>query len=264
MTSGRQAEAIFEEYLQLHGLSFDYEAPAGTYRPDYWIASADDPIAVCEVTALEKTLGPNRSGAFDGPGPVRSKVKKKVRQGRSVAEAGIPYVVVVWSTTWPTDEIIVSSALFGRLQITMPVDPDIGTADRDQTQLQFGRDAALHADQHRNVSAVSIVKQFNPYQRQADDLVRERRREAGVPPGASLEEALPVILATYDELQAAGKYVDGARRPRLVTYHNPHTVNPLPTELFAGPFDEQHGLIGNGGAHYGTIAVGTQVPRLPE
>lgn len=252
---GLEAEAIFEEYLRGRGISWQYERPAGPSHPDYWLDVPAQPV--CEVRYVTAYLpGPDEAvGAYK---PIARAVKRKARQGRALAGVQ-PYVVVIWAPRWPTHVHVVAGALFGRVQIVMPFSPSTGTADSDQAQLGFGRNAILHGNQHKHVSAVVVIERFNPGLRAVENEIDAEVEQAG----ADLEphQVAEITMGVFEGRTRARLFEHRALLPRLVTFHNMHATTPLPLDVFDGPFDEQYSARYDGS--FTLVFEGEQVPKLP-
>lgn len=230
-------ELLFEAYLQTVGLEYGYEHEIDGRHPDFWIPSSDAPAVVCEVTEVQKDL-PGRVGSFDAARPVRAKIKKKAKQGKGLGALRIPFVVVLRSRSWPLDQVTVPGAMFGRVGITMPFDPAKGAFEADEARPAFGRDAQLQPDQHPHVSAVAVLRLFNPTLRSAEAVPYDRLRDLREQPDVDLAAIFEATCQVFEELEADAMFEPDALEPRLVVYRNVHAVNPLPSELLAGPYDE--------------------------
>lgn len=254
MAARNEAEEHFEQYLGARGIKFEYERPAGDKHPDYWLEASGDPV--CEVRHITASMSdlPNRSGAFDPYGPLAKAVKRKSAQGRAL-EGAHPYVVVIWAPHWVDDPLAVMGAVFGKVQIVMPFDPAVGAADADKATMGFGRDATLHAEQRRHISAVAVIRRFNPRLRAAQDELDALRR-----PEATLEEGVRLTMEVFGRRAEKGLLDDDSREPRLVTFHNMYASTPLALDIFDGPFDEQYSISESA---YERVFAGTDVERLP-
>lgn len=254
-----ESEVIFKEYLRTIGCSYDYEHEICGKHPDFWIPSSEAPEVVCEVTQIKKRL-PCPVGSFDGPQPVKTKLKKKAAQGKSLGEKGIPYVVVLHSWSWPLNDVTVPSAMFGEMGISILFDPVEGAFNADEAESVFGRDAELQYDQHTQISAVAVLELFNPTLGAMEAVIDERLGSSQQNRG-DLTEITRVSCEVFEELTSDGTYLSGARKPRLVVYQNVHAANLLPNELLAGPYDEAWGEFGG---QWAQISVGVHHNALPE
>ena len=250
-----EAEEHFETYLSGRTLSFEYELPAGRSNPDYWLPRSE-PRVVCEVAHVTASLWdrPGRIGAFDAYKPLGKAVRRKSAQGRGLPP-DLPYVVVLWVPSWTTDDLTVMGSLFGKVEITMPVDVSTGTADSDQRQLGFGQNRVLQGERE-HISAVSILKRFNPGVRQAED-----EYDAIDTDLMTRDEKIRTLFEIYERRGRDGLLDDDARTPRLVTFHNPGATAPLGLDVFDGPYDEQYSVVGDS---YTKVIQGTGVNQLPK
>lgn len=249
-----RAEALIEEYLTGRGIGWEYERRAGVKAPDYWLDLPSRPVV--EMHHVTATLdGPG--GAFDVYKPLRKAVKRKAPQGKDL-DGDHPFVIGLWAPEWPTDPLAISGALFGRLTLSMPVDPRTGTAVADQARLGFGRDAELHQTQHRHVSAIAVIHSFNPGVRAAEEEIDRRLAEArDADPSA---RAASVVLDVYGRRGEAGLFDAADYTVRIETFHNMHATTPLPLDVFDGPFDEQHDIAEG---RYTTVFRGARYDELP-
>ena len=255
MAARNEAEDIFEGYLRSRGLTWTYEEAAGNSHPDYWLDGPSE--AVCEVRHVTASLeGPG--GAFDVYKPLAKAVKRKAKQGRAL-EGVRPYVVVIWAPRWPTDFYAVVGALFGKIQIVMPFDPESGSADPDAARMGFGRDATLHGSQHEHISAVAVIQRFNPGLRAVQDEFAQRiaSESAEEDPVRGTE----IILDVFRQSSEEGWYEEGAAEARVVTFHNVYASTPLPLEVFDGPHDEQYSI---DAASFTKVFEGDEVRHLPD
>jgi hypothetical protein len=249
-----ETESYFADYLLERGVPHEYEKAAGSSFPDYWLTTRHGAV-VCEVHRIRKSLyeRPSGVGAIDPYPPIRKAVKRKAPQGKSLRGA-IPYVVVLHAPGWPADEVSVPGALFGGIQVVMPFDGE--SARAEDAHYEFGRNAELHRDQHPHVSAVAVLKRFNPtlraVQDEVDELLDHQRGD--------VERSLSVGIEAFRRRTEDGTYIEDARRTRLVVYHNLYATTPLPTDVLAGPFDEQFSTVGG---VYNRISQGIETPRLP-
>jgi hypothetical protein len=255
MVAVNEAEMHFEAYLESRVIEFEYENDAGDRRPDYWLSPLRGG-AVCEVRHVTAAMSdlPDGSGPFDPYKPLAKAVKRKSAQGRGL-EGKRPYVVVLWAPHWVDDPLSVLGALFGKAGVVMRISRATGEADLSQLSLGFGLNATLQAGQRQHISAVAMLRRFNPGLRAAQDEVEEL-----LPPGGSPEEGLKTILDVYGRRGDEGLLDDGARCPRIVTFHNTHASVPLPLAVFDGSYDEQYRVTDSG---YVRVFAGHEVDRLP-
>ena len=109
------------------------------------------------------------------------------------------------------------------------------------------------------MSAVAVIRRFNPGLRGAQDEVSERLAELRIAsPDATGAE---VIFEVYERRRAEGLLDDDSRKVRLETFHNMHASTPLALDVFDSPYDVQH-RVAEG--LYTTVWEGDRVVRLPE
>lgn len=260
MDAKNPAEALVEEYLNERRITWQYEQEAGGRYPDFWLDLPSKPV--CEVRHVTKSLSdlPGKGGAFDGHKPLANAIHAKAKQGKAL-DGLQPYVVMLWVPDWVSDPLIVSGAMFGRIQVVMPFDPATGTADVDQAYTGFGRDATLHGEQHRHISAVTIIHRFNPTLRAVQDEYQSLATEASKDTEADRLAGVQSLFEVFRRRTEDGTFDEDARQVRLVTMHNIHASTPLPLDVFNGSFDEQYSIGTDG---YELVYQGEAVPLLPE
>lgn len=259
LVARNEAEEHFETYLDLHELGFEYERAAGAAHPDFWINSPQG-LVVAEVRHVTARVGEgrgNRFGAFDPYKPLGKAVKRKSRQGREVPE-NIPYVVVLWAPGWGVDDFTVSGALFGKLEMVMPLNTETGTADMGELHTEFGLNKTMRETERDHISAVVLMRRFNPTLRGAQNEIAAMLDRTG---RDDRDAGVRVIFDVHERRRSEGLLDDEARQPRLVTFHNPNATTPLGIDVFNGPFDQQWSAEGD---RYRCTHTGAHVGELPD
>jgi hypothetical protein len=125
----------------------------------------------------------------------------------------------------------VAAAMFGGLQITLPVGDD--PPPPRSMALTFGGGGRLQPEINTRFSAVAVLTAFNPRLAEVERLAA-RQFKAGASPGRQIE----VLLRVIREKTEGGRYREGDREHRLTIFHNPFAKIPLSPE-FAGAYDDQ-------------------------
>jgi hypothetical protein len=237
MADATESEVMFERVLVERGLPFERELPAGGKHPDYWVTT-DAGLVVCEVTGMEARLG-DAGGWFDVAKPIERKVRNKAAQGGALE--GVPYVVVVHGPTWPADFLAMTSALYGRAQIRVPVGP--GT-DAGDAQMVYGPHAVFAPDKRTHISAVARMEYTSATAAVLDAEIRRRTE------GMTWEDDRAAIVeaarAAERELAADGRYRPGEQVIGLAVFHNQYATSPLVVGALTGPSDVEHGVLDDG------------------
>lgn len=119
---------------------------------------------------------------------------------------------------------------------------------------------------NRSISAVTIIRKFNPTLYRYHDELDRRLRPLNIaaysnPPDELRDRAFDIITSTASELQTAGLLDDNARAVRLIVLHNPFAHHPVPPEVFTGPHDVQWSIIDTDS--YGEAATGKKAYEIP-
>jgi len=226
MAPRTRSEILFEEYLERLKIAYEVELQVDgtTSRPDYWIRSQCDQqfAVVCEVSQIEKQLDTSQSPWYDGAIPFPNKVKKKQRQGRGLIEMGLPYVVVIDQGLWPGHPTNLMTTLFGQHR-----------HDYENDGAWSHQPGLLSESRYTHLSAVAIMKEFNPKKRVLQREVERRLGESE----RSLAEIWKASEQAIQALSQNGQYeVDGIA-VALTWVKNPYATVQLPIGYPAGRFD---------------------------
>ena len=221
------SEELFKTYLEARGLSFEYEAEIGGRRPDFRVSNDNQDI-ICEVTAITRSfLGHKRGPSFFDPYTgLRRKIAEKAKQARGT-KGKYPYVIVIrFEYAIIPVEQFVPGAMYGDDGFEMEFDPATGSAgDISPTFLRGGR---LQKNRNTRVSAIAVLRTFNPTRVSVEQEVRRLKRAS-----TSAEECARIaeqMFAKYD--------FHHTDVPRLDVFHNVYASEPrLPADAFSGPYD---------------------------
>jgi hypothetical protein len=243
--SSSRAESVFEDYLDLQNLSWEYEALPGTKKPDYLIHHAEGDCVV-EV----KTIGdpdPRPQHGFEPDRPVRRKIRKARKQLGEYKNFSCSLAVFSESMFGPHDPSVILAAAFG---------PGFVEAGRDHgridprpsfyrfsrkselpSHLQFLSDPTLSPAVNRTFSALILLGHHA-----LDELHLEvwRRLYAKQESGEAVEPGDQFRL-----LSELGSTFERPRMrtptPRVVVIENRYARIPFPNDLFRGPYDQRWG-----------------------
>jgi hypothetical protein len=235
-SSRTKGEALFEEYLESQGLSFEFEKehPNKSKRPDYTIEWESRPI-VFDVKDFDP---PARiSMGFQQVDPY-SPIREKINQGRDkfkqykeyccglvLHNAGNPFVML-------DHPDFLLGAMYGDSGLTFPVNPSTGVGDISQLKQAFlGGGKMIRPNwsepQNTTISAVITVVRIQPHFLSLLDLVREN-------PHRDNEAEIRARIPHFDpEFQV----------PRVIVWHNAVARIPFPTNLFRGAYDSHFGVV---------------------
>lgn len=234
MSQRTAGDLMFEAYLGEH----DYLAPqhepdlGATKRPDYVIERQGNRcvVEVKEFAANTRSFPDQRFGTTSAEvvlKPIRSQIREAARQLKSVAELGLPLVVML---TNPHGALVMLgvqemvSAMYGDPVVVMDIDPQIGAAITEPRQ-ELGRNGRLARD-HQYISAVAIL---GHRERSADWYDEMNERHADLPGG----DRWQLIC----EAEARGERLEGSYyRVSVFKTLSPSAIQ-LPDTFFAGEHD---------------------------
>ncbi|HET9127041.1 MAG TPA: hypothetical protein VFN73_03100 [Propionibacteriaceae bacterium] len=253
-------EDLFVSYLENRGLSYEPEPLIGGRKPDFLVQVRGVEVA-CEVYEPEIYL-PRRQSPDGRSAPLggfmdpytrlrRGFEARKQDQIKAFSAAGYPVLLVFAETASeiPLDPVTMAGAMYGNLQVSFPVGED--STEKPPAQMGFGGGGRVQARRRRGLSAVAILKCFNPGMWQVEQTIDGRLRDAGFDRSlASTKragEAAEIICAVYAEARADG-WDDNERATRLEVIHNPYAVHTLNLDCVGGPWDSQWAAIRSGPA----------------
>lgn len=251
MGPASDGECLTAAYLRQRRWKWEYEPLVGTRRLDFRAETHIGPV-LFEVFEPELRL-PSTAGAFDSIYPVLGLFKSRKRsQIKAAKEAGLPLVMVIGSASSdvPYGLHSLQGAMFGRPGVTLSLDSPDPAADARWVFLGGGR---VQPEMNRGVSAVAALRRFNPTKWRLDSAWRsrgllsdnetlQRHREDRGGYLRSVAELTKRMRDVEVALTNRGVFDPDAAVARLVVVHNPYAVHPLDPH-FAGPHDEQHGVI---------------------
>jgi hypothetical protein len=227
-------DLMFEAYLGEHEyLAPEHEPDLGaTKRPDYVIERHGDRcvVEVKEFAANTRSFPDQRFGTTSAEAilkPIRSQIREAARQLKSVAELGLPLVVML---TNPHGALVLLGveemvwAMYGDPVVVMDLDPHLGGATGEPRQ-EVGRNGRLARD-HQYVSAVAILSRR---ERSADWYDEMNEHHADLSGG----DRWQLIC----EAEARGERPEGSyHRVSVFKTLSPSAV-PLPVTFFASEHD---------------------------
>jgi hypothetical protein len=248
-------EELFVSYLDSRGLSFEREPLIGGRQPDF-LASVGGIEVACEVYEPEIWLPrrQNPDGTTDPMGAFMDSYTRlrhgfearKQDQIKAFSAAGYSVLLVFAETASeiPFDPVLVAGAMYGNLQVSFPVGDD--QTENPPAQMGFGGGGRVQASRRRGLSAVAILKDFNPGVWQIERTLDLRLRQAGLDRSLASSkrwaEAWEVICAVYAEAADDG-WDANERATRLEVIHNPYAApppKPRPLRRPVGPAVGRH------------------------
>lgn len=226
------SERLLADYLTATGRVWVREPLLGTAKPDFLV----DGEAVCEVTSFKKGHLPEQVGARDALHPLRQKIRDKWRQAESAKEAGYPFLLVLHQEGHETDLNVetLAAALFGDLSVSGTFDPAGGTL-RLHAGFSFGETGSAELG-NRNLSAVAILRRFNPTLVELFEAWGDARVEG------SVAEKVATRAAIEEQLIASGRFRPNETATRLILIHTCHPAISLPVGWLGGLYDEEWGI----------------------
>jgi hypothetical protein len=254
-----EGERQLASYLDDLGIPWEREALVGGKRPDYLVAYEPHPVAL-EVYEPEIRLPRGTVFHFDSAPHLRQVYEgRKQEQAQAAKNAGVRFAFVFGETQseMPLGPVTMAAAMFGQVAVQFPIWLGEGAAPlgAPESKTVFGRGARLQPGQNTSVSAVAILRIFNPTLRRLQELYLPRLEGLD-----NADAVLDVIIAAEEEAIAAGIFEAEARRARLIVLHNPYAHLPIEVGTFTGPYDEEWGLQDEG---YTRIAAGPLHHELP-
>jgi hypothetical protein len=228
------SERLFATYLDAVGLAWEFGPAVGGTRPDFVVEGQ----VVCEVTAIEGHHLPEQVGARIPAHPIRQKIRDKWGQAEAAKSAGYRFVLVLHQEGWHADLSVptVAAALFGDISLPMAFDPTSGTMSTGEGFV-FGARGMTEPAGNRNLSAVALVRSFNPT---LVDLEAARKEEVrGV---TDVKEGWQRYVAIEERLTEEGRFDPDASAVRLLLVHSRRPAHPLDAGWFGGSYDEEWGF----------------------
>jgi excisionase family DNA binding protein len=222
------SELFFEAYLADHNLGQpDHEPPypGTTMRVDYRLPYHGQTLWF-EVKEFEEKAGSD--GAFDPYKEIRQKINKAVAKFRDYD--GECCSLVLFNEQFNLVDIqtprIVLGAMHGDVGFSIPINLETMEEAGPSTTI-FGRGRKFGPQYNTTISAVIALERLAIGRREFLIAVEKENREM------SWEE--------LTELQKSNEDRYSRRVLCVSVYENPHAANPLPGDIFVGPFDQRWG-----------------------
>lgn len=234
------SELLFEEYLQTYGLGLPDHEPliAGKRgRLDYRL-TFNGKVLWFEIKEFtEADL--NAAGAYDPYISIREKIAKAAKQFRDYD--GECCSIVLYNDTINLADIytpeIVLGAMLGNIGIRVPVEFSTGQQTAPATTVFTEGGKLIHphirVPQNTTVSAVLALERLAVGQREFR--IRVGQKETA--------ENCHLSWDQFHELFQRDRSANSRTVLRMIVYENPYAANPLPREIFTGPFDERWGPV---------------------
>ena len=174
----------------------------------------------------------------------------KMEQVAAVRGVCIPFVAVLGVThiSPPPDPFFVPGAMFGQIEVRLPVGPSKTDPEHGAASLAFGSDMTITEDCRdpypaldEGISALVMLTPFNPTDHHVQKILDQELAfkddtVQNFAPGA----------AVYRRCAKDGSYALDVIAVALRIWHNPGALHPLPIDVFNSSYDTQHGPILNG------------------
>ena len=226
-------ERLFAAYLRQRRLPWEHEREINGRNPDF---SVDHPVhGTIAFEVYEPGIAlPAKAGFFDTIPKLQQAFEgRKQKQIAAVRDAGLPYVAVLADTASqiPIDPRIMAGAMFGRLEFTfrVPADP-AAPLPEPAGSLGFGQGGRIQPERNRGVSAVALLRKFNPTLPRLE-LAQDAVAQRGDPDARLRDPRVrrDFIGALHDvecHMSATGDFDPDAAAARLIILHNPHAYRP--------------------------------------
>ncbi len=256
-------ERLVAAWARQRGFTHEYEPEVGGRCPDFLVHAPFGDFAV-EVYEPELRL-PSPAGSFSSYPAIRGAFKnRKKKQAKAVRLAGLPYVAALARTNSDISfgPSLAAGAMFGDVAMTFPLGVE---NPGDHAKTVFGANSQAQPEKNRGISALAIVRRFNPTLWRLDARLVERVRVWGKPRNNN-EIGLLLEQRWRDdaELTRAGVLDADARVARMIFLHNPFAEHPLDLRV-GGPHDQQWSIVDHGDhTTYEVIAEGRDCHELPD
>lgn len=229
------SESLFEEYLISQGMAnfvFEKEWEGIPTRPDYSVYH-NDHVYVFDVKEFDLLPPPTGLSFKDPYARIREKINNVRNQFKYFKDK--PCCLVLYSidpSVWLNIPIIVFSAMYGDLGITIPFDTSTGTVATNSSKQKFlfrGKMYRFESSQSQNttISALVSLRHVPVGQIRYRLLLNE-----------SLKAGQPIAPEDVD-------FDIDEQRPAVIVWENAFARIPFPRDLFSGYYDERWGLDGN-------------------
>jgi len=242
------SELLFEQYLAEQGLGkadHEPEFPGATKRVDYRLLHNGKRLwfevkEFADDAALIDRMVPGQvgGGAYDGYKGIRNKINDAWKKFKD--HDGECCSLVLFNER--VNNVHISSAdtvlgaMLGNITFSTPIDLESGKVIGPTTK-QFGNHGKIAVSregraQNTTISAVIALERLHNGQReQRIRFAREELQE-------ELQQGCPL---SWEERIERRKSIPSDEETvlRTITCDNPHAANPLPCDIFRGPFDER-------------------------
>jgi hypothetical protein len=170
----------------------------------------------------------------------------------------------------PISADIAAGAILGDLGVTLPIfvdgDPPPGFDPIEHSRVIFGRNRKLQPELNTTVSAVALIRSFNPTLWRLEQASAERFAQYG--PARDFGDAAARAFTREQichDLNDRGVINLDARVAHLIVLHNPFAANRIDLDVFGGPHDEQWCAIETvrGDLGYAVVAFGRAGWEVP-
>lgn len=254
MVSKTHSELLFEQYLSGLAVSFEHEpnVPGKPKRPDYLIDGGSTRVWL-EVKEFDATERRPKQGEGFSPCPAIARkigrAREKFKEFREDCCALVLHSCKSIYRSTETDAVL--STMFGEYFQRTPLWLD--SIEDVPSRFRFYGTAKLNKSSNTTLSAIIVLQHYgvNELWVSVNELLDREANGEKLPPGASFQ-----LLADH---QSDAVEITHPDTVRCVVLENPHARFVLPTQLFAGPFDQRWGRDGD---DYTMLWTGAELVKL--
>lgn len=235
------SELLFEEYLleyQLGTPEHEPPYPGATRRVDYRLQYKGKMLWFeVKEFAEDRSLFTSKGGAFDPHLQIRRMIEKAVKKFRDYDNECCS--LVLFNESYNLVDIctprIVLGAMLGSVGFRIPINIETGEEVGPITNIFTDGGKLIHPHIkkpiNRTISAVIALQRFPIGQKEFNIEL------------AQIEKEEQRIIELDEHLRMLAEHRESYDRQvlRAIVYENPHATNPLPRDIFVGPFDERWG-----------------------
>jgi hypothetical protein len=233
MSEKTHGELLFESYLNLHNMAFEYEPdlrPITNKRVDYVLDHPTQGKIYLEVKDIHQpfpVLGPS---VFDRYAPIHTHIEAGAKKFKDLPDALCAIVMVGGPNSFVDlmDSTTMLGAMYGDFGFTIPFNPELGRFEADQMQGGFipGRGKMVRKGNtflRTRIAALISLVSYHTFTKEAALYIRT---DDGRSSDERWEDALSGRAAISQE-----------PIPCVTVWENGAAKRRLPQDLFRGPMD---------------------------
>lgn len=230
MNKKNRAELLFESYLQLHGITAEYEPclPGTTRRPDYLIEHPAVGKILFEVKEINQPLPQGGPCAFDPHSPIESHIGAAANKFKGLSDCTCVIVLASGQSSFTDLQSphIMLGAMYGRWGFRVPFDPSGGTSTEEISAGFIGTEGKM-VSKHgtRNTRIAAVVSLMDYYVAAKEGAFYLKNDD-----GRSREER-------WDDLRSGSVELNDSNVPCVTVWENGTTIRRLPRDMFRGDMD---------------------------